>query len=65
MIPFHFIRARKGRLLIATSPDQRHLETFKENPGTNFDMPTWNWEDLYCLMYASSSQSLLKFRVAS
>lgn len=40
---------RRGRVIIATSPDPKHLETFsKQHPASTYFMPTWSWSDLYC-----------------
>jgi hypothetical protein len=40
---------RKGRVVVATSPNPTHTKTFsKENLPANLYMPTWDWENLYC-----------------
>jgi hypothetical protein len=39
---------RRGRLVIAASPNPDHVACFKECPTLTYYMPTWNWDDLYC-----------------
>jgi hypothetical protein len=48
--PAHFYPiTRRGRVVIATSPNPEHLVTFsKEHEASTYCMPTWSWEDLYC-----------------
>jgi hypothetical protein len=48
-LPLQFYPARRlGRLVVATSPDPKHVECFKEHNCFTYYMPTWNWNDLYC-----------------
>lgn len=39
---------RRGRLVIAASPNPDHVVCFKERPTLTYYMPTWDWDDLYC-----------------
>ena len=41
-------KARKGRVVLATSPNQDHVRAFwKEWKCVSYCMPTWNWPELY------------------
>jgi hypothetical protein len=40
---------RRGRVVIATSPNADHLSNFsREHITSTYCMPTWNWRDVYC-----------------
>jgi hypothetical protein len=48
-LPLQFYPSdRLGRVVVATSPNPKHLERFKEHASFKYYMPTWNWDDLYC-----------------
>jgi hypothetical protein len=48
--PIHFYPSyRRGRVVVATSPNSEHLNTFsKERKASIYCMPTCDWDDLYC-----------------
>ena len=47
--PFPFLACgRKGGVVIAATPDPRHVLPYKERGIGIHRMPTWNWDDLYC-----------------
>jgi len=52
--PDHFYpNIRRGRVVIATSPNEKHLSKFsRERKAGDYCMPTWTWNDLYCSRYA-------------
>ena len=39
---------RRGRVVVATSPNLDHIMTFKQYPAKTYFTPTWKWVDLYC-----------------
>ena len=39
---------RRGRVVIATSPNPKHMQRFMKHTPITYYMPTWNWSDLYC-----------------
>jgi hypothetical protein len=41
-------KKRKGRVVIATSPNPIHTAIFHECPGQTYYTPIWGWKDLYC-----------------
>lgn len=39
---------RRGRVVVATSPNPDHVTAFKQDHVRTFYIPTWKWPDLYC-----------------
>ena len=39
---------RRGRVVVATSPNPDHITTFKQDDAKTYYTPTWEWADLYC-----------------
>ena len=39
---------RRGRVVVATSPDPDHVTRFKQDVARTYYTPTWKWADLYC-----------------
>jgi hypothetical protein len=39
---------RRGRVVVATSPNLDHVTAFKQDHAMTYYTPTWKWADLYC-----------------
>jgi hypothetical protein len=39
---------RRGRVVVATSPNPDHVTTFKQDHARTYYTPTWKWPNLYC-----------------
>jgi hypothetical protein len=39
---------RRGRVVVATSPNPDHVTVFKQDHAKTYYTPTWKWADLYC-----------------
>ena len=39
---------RRGRVVVATSPNVEHLKPFRAREGSTYCMPTCDWDDLFC-----------------
>jgi hypothetical protein len=39
---------RRGRVIVATSPNPKHVQVYHERGKGMYYMPTWRWDDLYC-----------------
>jgi len=39
---------RRGRVVVAISPNPDHVTTFHQTRGMTYYTPTWEWADLYC-----------------
>ncbi len=45
---FRPFAGRRGRVVVATSPNPDHVTTFKQDDAKTYYTPTWKWVDLYC-----------------
>jgi hypothetical protein len=39
---------RRGRVVVATSPNPDHVTAFKQDHAMTYYTPTWKWADIYC-----------------
>ncbi len=39
---------RRGRVVVATSPNPDHVPTFKQDHARTYYTPTWKWPNLCC-----------------